>query len=64
MKYAKTEGTVDGCHPNDLGFYSMAKALMDVASGTCDIAIVDYVTSIGSMVLPESTTRMLFGIDN
>lgn len=28
MKYAKTEGTVDGCHPNDLGFYSMAKALI------------------------------------
>ncbi len=28
---------------------SMAKALMDVASGTSDIAIVDYVTSIGSI---------------
>lgn len=28
MKYAKTEGTVDGGHPNDLGFYSMAKVLI------------------------------------
>lgn len=28
MKYAKNEGTVDGCHPNDLGFYSMAKILI------------------------------------
>ncbi len=28
---------------------SMAKALMDVASGTSDVAIVDYVTSIGSI---------------
>ncbi len=28
MKHAKTDGTVDGCHPNDLGFYSMAKALI------------------------------------
>lgn len=28
---------------------SQAKALMDVASGTSDIAIVDYVTSIGSI---------------
>lgn len=28
---------------------SMAKALMEVASGTADIAIVDYVTSIGSI---------------
>ena len=28
---------------------SMATALMDVASGTSDIAIVDYVTSIGSI---------------
>lgn len=27
MKYAKNEGTVDNCHPNDLGFYSMAKVL-------------------------------------
>ena len=28
---------------------SMAKALMDVAAGTSDVAIVDYVTSIGSI---------------
>ena len=28
---------------------SMAKALMEVASGTADVAIVDYVTSIGSI---------------
>ena len=27
MKYAKNDGTVDGCHPNDLGFYSMAKVI-------------------------------------
>ena len=27
MKYAKNDGTVDGGHPNDLGFYSMAKVL-------------------------------------
>lgn len=27
MKYAKGSGTVDGGHPNDLGFYSMAKVL-------------------------------------
>ena len=30
MKYAKNEGTVDGCHPTDLGFFSMAKALKKV----------------------------------
>ena len=30
MEIADTDGTVDGCHPNDLGFYSMAKALGDV----------------------------------
>ncbi len=30
MKYAKNEGTVDGCHPNDLGFYSMAKTIGDL----------------------------------
>lgn len=29
MKYAGDDGTVDGCHPNDLGFYSMAKTLGD-----------------------------------
>lgn len=28
MKYAGNDGTVDGCHPNDLGFYSMAKVLV------------------------------------
>jgi len=28
MKYAQNGGTVDGCHPNDLGFYSMAKVLI------------------------------------
>ena len=28
MKYAGNDGTVDGCHPNDLGFYSMAKVLI------------------------------------
>ncbi len=27
MALAKNEGTVDGCHPNDLGFYSMADAV-------------------------------------
>lgn len=27
MKTAKDEGTVDGCHPNDLGFMSMAEEL-------------------------------------
>ena len=27
MKYAGDGGSVDGCHPNDLGFYSMAKVL-------------------------------------
>jgi len=30
MKGAKNDGTVDGCHPNDLGFYSMAKAFEKV----------------------------------
>ena len=28
MKYAKNEGTVENKHPNDLGFYSMAKVLI------------------------------------
>lgn len=27
MTFAKNDGTVDGSHPNDLGFYSMAKVL-------------------------------------
>lgn len=30
MRYCGNEGTVDGCHPTDLGFYSMAKALYKV----------------------------------
>lgn len=28
MQYAKNEGTVDNCHPNDLGFHSMAQVLI------------------------------------
>ena len=28
MYLAGDEGTVDSCHPNDLGFYSMASALI------------------------------------
>lgn len=28
MKHARENGTVDGCHPNDLGFYSMARAVI------------------------------------
>lgn len=27
MRYCGNDGTVDGCHPTDLGFYSMAKAV-------------------------------------
>lgn len=30
MALAKYDGTVDGCHPNDLGFASMAKAVGDL----------------------------------
>lgn len=30
MALAGDEGTVDGCHPNDLGFYSMAQAVETV----------------------------------
>lgn len=30
MAIAKDDGTVDGCHPNDLGFYSMAAAVTKV----------------------------------
>ena len=30
MQYAKNEGTVDNCHPTDLGFYSMSLALGNV----------------------------------
>ncbi len=29
MEYAKNEGTVDNCHPNDLGFASMGRVLGD-----------------------------------
>lgn len=30
MKIAGFDGTVDNCHPNDLGFFSMAEAIIDV----------------------------------
>ena len=30
MKLAGFDGTVDNCHPNDLGFYSMAEAVIEV----------------------------------
>lgn len=30
MKIAGFDGTVDNCHPNDLGFYSMAEAVIEV----------------------------------
>ena len=30
MELAGNDGTVDGCHPNDLGFASMAKVLGDL----------------------------------
>ena len=30
MKMARDNGTVDNCHPNDLGFYSIAQALTTV----------------------------------
>ncbi|MBE6811242.1 MAG: hypothetical protein E7521_09410 [Ruminococcaceae bacterium] len=30
MSFAKDDSTVDNVHPNDLGFYSMAKAITDV----------------------------------
>ena len=30
MKMAKSDGTVDNCHPTDLGFASMANALIPV----------------------------------
>ena len=32
MATAENEGTVDGTHPNDLGFYSMANALEPLLS--------------------------------
>ena len=30
MKLAAGDGTVDNCHPNDMGFLSMANAIEDV----------------------------------
>lgn len=30
MAFAKDDGSVDGCHPTDLGFFSMAQAVGDV----------------------------------
>lgn len=30
MAIASNDGTIDGCHPNDLGFYSMARAVCAV----------------------------------
>lgn len=30
MQYAQNEGTVDGCHPTDYGFYSMAETLLSL----------------------------------
>ena len=30
MQIAQNDGTVDGCHPNDLGFFSMAQAVIKV----------------------------------
>ena len=30
MELAKGDGTVDNCHPNDLGFWSMAECLSGV----------------------------------
>lgn len=32
MKYAEYDGTVDNCHPNDLGFYSISRVLGDKLS--------------------------------
>lgn len=32
MKIAKDDGTVDGCHPTDLGFFSIAEAVIEVLS--------------------------------
>lgn len=36
MKHAKNDGTVDGGHPNDLGFYSMAKVLTPILGDILD----------------------------
>ena len=30
MAIAKGDGTIDGCHPTDLGYYSMASAITEV----------------------------------
>jgi hypothetical protein len=30
MAFCENNGTVDNCHPTDLGFFSMAKAVGDV----------------------------------
>ena len=30
MQYAMNDGTVDNCHPNDIGFFSMAKTIIPV----------------------------------
>ena len=30
MAFCGNEGTVDNCHPTDLGFFSMAKALIEL----------------------------------
>lgn len=34
-KICKNEGTVDGCHPTDLGFFSMAQVLGDLIEEKC-----------------------------
>ena len=36
MKIAGFDGTVDGCHPNDLGFYSMAEAIVEALKPVFD----------------------------
>lgn len=36
MRYAKTDGTVDNCHPTDFGFHSMAKALKPLLKSILD----------------------------
>ena len=36
MELAKGEGTVDNCHPNDLGFWSMAECLSGVIENLSD----------------------------
>lgn len=34
MKYCKNEGTVDNCHPTDLGFFSMYKSISEFVNST------------------------------